>query len=218
MRRDLQRAAEWLAANARALVAVVAFVVVIPILLLGESSGSDMQRRLRAERLALGTQAANRGADQIQTQLSLARQAAENLGSNDALGAAVQLHDQATVRLQTQQAFNIGTDIAAIDVVDAAGAVLLTINGSTGFAGGSSTTPSVQSVADRDYIQLARSGKTRIQGVTTEPLQLDHAVVIAVPIVSSFSNTAVFGVLIGELNGSDLAGHLRSQLGPFEEV
>jgi hypothetical protein len=217
MRRDLQRAAEWLASNAWALVAVVALVVVVPILLLGESSGSDMQRRLRAERLALGAQAANRGADQIQTQLSLARQALQNLGTSDALGAAVQLHDQAASRLQTQPAFNIGTDIAAIDIVDTAGAVLLTINGSTGFVGGS-VAPSVKSVADRDYFQLARSGRTTIQGVTTEPLQLDHPVVVAVPIVSAYSSTVVFGALIGELNGSDLAGHLRSQLGPFEDL
>jgi signal transduction histidine kinase len=217
MRRGFQRAAEWLASNPVALVAVVALVIVVPILLLGESSGSDMQRRLRAERLALGAQAANRGADVIQTQLALARQALQSLGSNDALGAGVQLHDQGTVRVQTQPIFNVGTDIAAIDVVDAGGAVLVTINGSTGFAGGSST-PSVTSVADRDYFQLARSGRTTVQGVRTEPLQLDHAVVIAVPIVSAFSNTVVYGVLIGELNGSDLAGHLRSQLGPFEDL
>src|ERR1700674_5120389 len=102
MRRGFQRAAEWLASNPVALVVVVALVIVVPILLLGESSGSDMQRRLRAERLALGAQAANRGADVIQTQLALARQALQSLGSNDALGAAVQLHDQGTVRVQTQ--------------------------------------------------------------------------------------------------------------------
>ena len=70
MRRDLVRASDWLASNPFALVAVVALVVVVPILLLGESSGSDMQRRLRAERLALGTQAADRGAEEIQTQVS----------------------------------------------------------------------------------------------------------------------------------------------------
>src|SRR4029077_2999118 len=217
MRRDLQRAADWLAANTLALVAIVTLVVVAPIALLGESSGSDMQRRLRAERLALGAQAANRGAEVIQTQLALARQALQSLGSNDALGAAVQLHDPGTVRVQTQPAFSVGTDIAAIDVVDTAGAVLATINGSTGFPGGSSS-PSVNSVAGRDYFQLARSGRTTIQGVTTEPLQLEHAVVIAVPIVSAFSNTVIYGVLIGELSGSDLAGHLRSQLGPFEDL
>ena len=58
MRRDVQRASDWLASNPWALVAIVALVVVLPILLLGESSGSDMQQRLRSERLALGTQAA----------------------------------------------------------------------------------------------------------------------------------------------------------------
>ncbi|HEX6061635.1 MAG TPA: sensor histidine kinase [Candidatus Limnocylindria bacterium] len=217
MRRELQRAGEWLASNPLALVAIVTLVVVIPIVLLGESSASDMQRRLRAERLALGAQAANRGADVIQTQLALARQALQSLGSNDLLGAAVQLHDPGTVRVQAQPTFDVGSDISAIDVVDEGGAVVVTINGSTGFAGGSSS-PSVKSVADRDYFQLARSGRTTVQGVTTEPLQLDHAVVIAVPIVSAFSNTVVYGVLIGELNGSDLAGHLRSQLGPFEDL
>jgi signal transduction histidine kinase len=217
MRRELQRAAEWMASNPLALVALVALVVVIPILLLGESSGSDMQRRLRAERLALGAQAANRGADQIQTQLSLARQSLEALAGSNGFGAAVQLGDGGTLRLQAEPAFNIGTDIAAIDVVDLAGAVLVTVTGSTGFSGGSAA-PSVTSVADRDYFQLARSGKTTIQGVTTEPLQLDHPVVIAVPIGSTFASSTVVGVLIGELHGSDLAGHLRSQLGPFEDL
>jgi signal transduction histidine kinase len=217
MRRDLQRAAEWLASNPLALVGVVALVVVVPILLLGETSASDMQQRLRAERLALGAQAANRGADQIQTQLSLARQSLETLAGSTGFGAAVQLGDGGTLRVQTEPAFNIGTDITAIDIANAAGAVLETVNGSSGFAGGS-VGPSVNSVADRDYFQLARAGTATIQGVTTEPLQLDHAVVIAVPIGSSQYSTTVVGVLIGELSGSDLAGHLRSQLGPFEDL
>src|SRR5437870_2997996 len=80
MRRDIQRAAEWLVANPWALVAAVALVIVVPILLLGELSASDTQRRLRAERLALGAQAANRGADAIQTQLSLSLQQLVSLG------------------------------------------------------------------------------------------------------------------------------------------
>jgi signal transduction histidine kinase len=217
MRRDLQRAADWLASNPLALVAVVALVVVIPIVLLGESSGSDMQRRLRAERLALGAQAANRGADVIQTQLTLARQALERLGLNDALGAAVQLNDPIALKAETIPSFSTGTDIGAIDVVDLAGTVLVTITGSTDFAG-SSAAPAVKSVADRDYFQLARSGETTIEGVTTGSLQLDHPVVITVPITSAFSNTQVFGVVIGELNGSDIAGHLRSQLGAFDDL
>ncbi|HEY8732761.1 MAG TPA: hypothetical protein VIN69_12415 [Candidatus Limnocylindria bacterium] len=70
MLRGVQRVAEWLVSRPWALVALVTVVVVVPILLLGESSGSDMQRRLRAERLALGTQAADRGAEEIQTQVS----------------------------------------------------------------------------------------------------------------------------------------------------
>jgi signal transduction histidine kinase len=217
MRRDLQRAAEWLASNPLALVAVVALVVVVPILLLGESSGSDMQRRLRAERLALGTQAANRASDQIQTQLSLARQTLESLRTSTSLAAAVQLDDRGAAKAQAQAGFDLGSDMSAIDVANAAGSVLVTVNGSSGFSGGSAA-PSVASVADRDYFQLARSGKTTIQGVTMEPLQLDHAVVIAVPILSSFSSQTIVGVLIGELSGSDLAGHLRSQLGPFEDL
>src|SRR2546428_3089840 len=49
MRRDIQRAAEWLVANPWALVAAVALVIVVPILLFGELSASDTQRRLRAE-------------------------------------------------------------------------------------------------------------------------------------------------------------------------
>jgi signal transduction histidine kinase len=217
MRRDLQRAAEWLASNPLALVAVVALVVVVPILLLGESSASDMQQRLRAERLALGTQAANRGADVIQTELSLARQTLENLRNSTALAAAVQLGDRAAAKNEAQAGFDLGSDISAIDVANAAGAVLVTVNGATGFTGATAT-PSVNSVADRDFFQQARSGKTTIHGVTTEPLQLDHPVVIAVPILSSFSSQTIVGALIAELSGSDLAGHLRPQLGPFEDL
>jgi signal transduction histidine kinase len=217
VRRDLQRAAEWLASNAWALVAVVALVVVVPIILLGESSGSDMQRRLRAERLALGAQAANRGADQIQTQLAVARQTLENLRTSTSLAAAVQLGDRGAAKLEAEAGFALGSDLSAIDVANASGMVVVTVNGSSGFSGGSAA-PSVTSVADRGYFQLARSGTTTIQGVTTEPLQLDHPVVIAVPIGPSSSSQEIVGVLIGELSGSDLAGHLRSQLGPFEDL
>jgi signal transduction histidine kinase len=216
MRRDLQRAAEWLASNPLALVALVTLVVVVPIILLGESSGSDMQQRLRAERLALGSQAASRGADEIQTQLSLARQTLENLRNSTRLAAAVQLDDRAAAKSEAQPGFDLGSDISAIDVVNAAGTVLVTVNGATGFTGATATA-AVESVADRDFFQLARSGNTTIHGVTGA-LQLDHAVVIAVPMTSSFSSQAIVGVLIGELSGSDLAGHLRSQLGPFEDL
>jgi signal transduction histidine kinase len=216
MRRDVQRAAEWLASNALALVAVVALVVVVPILLLGESSASDMQRRLRVERLANGDQAASRGAEQIQTQLSLARQSLETLSHGDLLGAAIQLEDPAGAKLETGSEFGGGTDIAAIDVVDRAGAVLVTVTGASTFAGGTAA-PAVKSVADRDYFRLAISGTTTIPGVTTDPLLFDHAVVIAVPVVS-FGAAGTVGVLIGELQGTDLASHLRSQLGPFEDL
>ncbi|HEY8829646.1 MAG TPA: cache domain-containing protein, partial [Candidatus Limnocylindria bacterium] len=216
MRRDLQRAAEWLASNPLALVAIVALAVVVPIVLLGESSGSDMQQRLRAERLALGTQAANRGADQIQTQLSLARQVLENLGHSTALGAAVQLEDRTSAKLVTASVFNSSTDIAAVDVADAAGAVLVTVTGSSDFSGGTAT-PAIKSVADRDYFSKALAGTTTITGVTTQTLQLDGPVVIAVP-VSPENSQLFIGAIIGELNGSDLAGHLRSQLGPFEDL
>ena len=216
MRRDLQRAAEWLASNSLALVALVALVVVVPIILLGESSGSDMQQRLRAERLALGAQAANRGADVIQTQLALARQLIENLGHRDALNAAVQLKDTSGARLVAGSVFDSSTDIAAVDVADVAGAVLITLTGSSTFAGGTAN-PAVQTVADRDYFRAALAGATATLGVATQPLLLDVPVVIAVPLSSSSSRTIV-GVLIAELRGSDLAGHLRSQLGQFEDL
>jgi signal transduction histidine kinase len=216
MRRELQRASDWLASNPLALVAIVALVVVVPILLLGESSGADMQVRLRAERLALGTQAASRGADVIQTELSLARQTLENLRSSTRLAAAVQLDDRAAAKSEAQPGFDLGSDLSAIDVANAAGTVLVTVNGATGFAGGTAP-PAVESVASRDYFQLARSGTTTIHGIT-EPLYLDSPVVIAVPMTSSFSSQAIVGVLVGELKGSDLAGHLRAQLGPFEDL
>jgi len=216
MRRDLQRAAEWLASNPLALVAVVALVVVVPIILLGESSGSDMQRRLRAERLALGSQAATRGAEQIETELSLARQLIENLGHRDALGAAVQLKDTSGARLVAGSVFDSSTDIAAVDVADVAGAVLITLTGSSTFAGGTAN-PAVQTVADRDYFRAALAGATATLGVATQPLLLDVPVVIAVPL-SSGSSPTIVGVLIAELRGKDLAGHLRSQLGQFEDL
>ena len=217
MRRDVQRASDWLASNPWALVAIVALVVVLPILLLGESSGSDMQQRLRSERLALGTQAANRGADVIQTQLSVARQALETLGLSTDLAAATQIRDQTGAKIAAGIVFNSGSDITAIDIADATGTVLVTVTGSSSFSGGSAA-PAVKSVADRDYFQLARSGTTTIHGVSTEPLQLDHPIVIAVPINSFGQGAPSGGAVIGELAGSDLAGHLRSQLGPFEDL
>ncbi|HEY8829533.1 MAG TPA: hypothetical protein VIM83_02930, partial [Candidatus Limnocylindria bacterium] len=75
----------------------------------------------------------------------------------------MQLGDPAGAKIEAQAGFDLGSDISAIDVVDAAGAVLVTVNGATGFAGGSAA-PSVSSVADRDFFQQARSGKTTIQG------------------------------------------------------
>ncbi|HSW95676.1 MAG TPA: sensor histidine kinase [Patescibacteria group bacterium] len=216
MRRELQRASDWLASNPWALVAIVALAVVVPIVLLGETSAADMQQRLRAERLTLGEQAANRGADVIQTELSLARQTLEQLRSRTTLAAAVQLDDRVTAKSEAQAGFDLGSDISAIDVANASGTVLVTVNGASGFTGGTAT-PAVNSVADRDFFQLARSGETTIHGVS-QALQLDHPIVIAVPILSSFSSQAIVGVLVGEINGSDLAGHLRAQLGPFEDL
>src|SRR5438045_3301775 len=216
MRRDLERATEWLASNPVALVAVVTLLVVVPIVWLGESSASDMQQRLRAERLALGTQAADRGADQIQTQLTLARQLLESLGHSTALGAAVQLGDRSSAKLLTGSVFEGSTDIAAVDVANAAGAIVVTVTGSSNFSGGTAA-PAVGTVADRDYFRRALAGATTITGVTNETLQLDRPVVIAVP-VSPENSQLVVGAVIGELSGSDLAGHLRSQLGPFEDL
>ena len=216
MRRDLGRAAEWLASNPLALVAAVALVVVVPIVLLGETSGSDMQQRLRAERLALGTQAASRGADEVQTQLSLSRQLLETLSHKEGLSAAVQLRDTASIKLVAGALSENGSDVAAVDVADGVGAVLATVTGSSSFSGGSAA-PAVTTLAGRDYFRIARSGATDIAGVTTEPLLLDHPVVIAVPITSP-NSPAIVGVLVGEIRGGDLAGHLRSQLGPFEDL
>jgi len=123
MRRDIQRAAEWLVANPWAFVGVVALVVVVPILLLGELSASDTQRRLRAERLALGAQAAERGAEAIQTQVSLSLQQLESVGFRPGLGAAVQLHDNTSVKVEILDPDYAGalTDMSAIDVADQAG-------------------------------------------------------------------------------------------------
>jgi signal transduction histidine kinase len=216
MRRDLERAAEWLASNPLALVALVTLVVVVPIILLGENSASDMQQRLRAERLALGAQAANRGGEQIQTQLSLARQVIENLGHRDALGAAVQLKDPSGAKLEAGSVFDNSTDIAAVDVADVTGAVLVTVTGSSTFAGGTAE-PAVKTVADRDYFRAALAGAPATLSGPTQPLLLDAPVVIAVPLSSGNSPTIV-GIIIAELRGSDLAGHLRSQLGPFEDL
>lgn len=89
----IQRAAEWLVSKPWALVGVVAVVVAVPIILLGELSASDTQRRLRTERLALGAQAADRGAEEIGTQVSLSLQQLESVGSRTDVSAAVHLGD-----------------------------------------------------------------------------------------------------------------------------
>src|SRR5204863_4986602 len=99
---------------------------------------------------------------------------------------------------------------------NAAGAVVVTVTGSSNFSGGTAA-PAVGTVADRDYFRRALAGATTITGVTNETLQLDRPVVIAVP-VSPENSQLVVGAVIGELSGSDLAGHLRSQLGPFEDL
>jgi signal transduction histidine kinase len=219
MRRDIERAAEWLVSRPWAFVVVVAIAVVIPILLLGELSASDMQRRLRTERLALGAQAADRGAELIQTQVTLSLQQLESVGSRTELGAAVQLGDKSGVKLalSTPDYAAAFTDISAIDVVDQAGAVLATVTAVSGFTGGTAPA-SVTSVADRDYFRRARAGTSTVAGVTTESLLLDHPVVVAAPVRTGESGTAIVGVLIGEISGEDLARHLRSQLGPFEDL
>ena len=224
MRRDIERAAEWLASRPWAFVVVVAIVVVVPILLLGELSASDMQRRLRAERLALGAQAADRGAEVIQTQVSLSLQHLQDLGlclgtcAHPGLVAAVLIGDKIGVKLELTTPDYAGafTDISAIDVVDQSGAVLATVTAVSNFTGGTASA-SVDSVADRDYFRLARAGSSTVGGVTSEPLLVDHAVVIAVPI-NGQNSAASIGVLLGEISGDDLAGHLRSQLGPFEDL
>ncbi|HEV2009643.1 MAG TPA: sensor histidine kinase [Candidatus Limnocylindria bacterium] len=219
MRRDIERAAEWLVSKPWAFVGVVVIGVVIPILLLGELSASDMQRRLRIERLALGAQAADRAAELIQTQVTLSLQQLQSVSFRSGLNAAVQLGDKSGVKLAliTPDFAGALTDIAAIDVADGRGAVLATVTPVSGFSGGSAS-PSVTSVADRDYFRLARAGTSTIVGVTTEPLLLDHPVVVAAPVRTGESTTAIVGVLIGEIRGEDLARHLRSQLGPFEDL
>ena len=219
MRRATERAAEWLASRPWALVGVVAVFVALPILLLGENSASDMQRRLRTERLALGAQAAERGAEVIQTQVT---QSVQQLVSvkfdRPALALAVQTGNGQEVKFELlNRGFAGGsTDMIAIDVADAAGLVLATVTPASGFTGGAAP-PSVRSIADRDYFRSARAGNATVAGVATEPLLYEHAVLIAVPIELQNARTAV-GVLIGEIRGEDLALHLRSQLGPFEDL
>ena len=219
MRRDIQRAAEWLVANPWALVAAVALVIVVPILLLGELSASDTQRRLRAERLALGAQAANRGADAIQTQLSLSLQQLVSLGLRPALSAAVQNKDRIGVKLVVLTPDYAGalTDMSAIDIADAAGTVLATVNGASGFSGGG-TPVDAESVADRDYFQAARAGVTTVAELSIGPLSFDDPVVLAAPLRGEGLSTGFIGAVIGEIRGADLATHLRSQLGPFEDL
>ena len=218
MRPAIERAAEWLASKPWALVGVVAVVVVLPILLLGENSASDMQRRLRIERLAFGAQAAERGAEEIQTQLSLSLLQLKSLGERKALTDAIQLRDKAGLKIVLTSPDWAGslTDISAIDVVDLAGTVLATVTAVSGFSGGTAT-PAVASVADREFFRLARAGGSTIAGVTTEQLLFDHAVIIAASAKSQGSDRVV-GVFIGEIRGDDLARHLRSQLGLFEDL
>ena len=218
MRRDIQRAAEWLVSTPWAFVGVVALVVVVPILLLGELSASDTQRQLRTERLAIGAQAADRGAVEIKTQVSLSVQQLESAGSRTDVSAAVQVGDKSGVKvgLTTPDFAGALTDIAAIDVADGTGTVLATVTPVSAFSGGAASA-SVTSIADRDYFRLARAGTSTVAGVRTEPLYLDHPVVVAAPVRTGESGTVV-GVLIGEIQGSDLARHLQSQLGPFEDL
>ena len=218
MRPDIERAAEWLASRPWALVGVVAVFVALPILLLGENSASDMQRRLRTERLAFGAQTADRGAEQIQTQLTLSLQLLKSLGDRVTLTEAIQLKDKTGVKLLLTSPDWAGslTDISAIDVVDLAGTVLATVTAASGFTAGTAS-PAVDSVTDREYFRLARAGSSTIAGVTTPQLLLDRAVIVVAPAQSQGSDKVV-GVLIGEIRGDDLARHLRSQLGPFEDL
>src|SRR5438105_7662949 len=218
MRRDIQRAAEWLVASPWAFVAAVALIIVVPILLLGELSASDTQRRLRAERLALGAQAANRGAEAIQTQLSLSLQQLVSLGLRPALSVAVQNKDRIGVKLVVLTPDYAGalTDMSAIDIADSVGTVLATVNGASGFSGGS-TPVDAETVADRDYFQTARAGQSTVAKLATAPLSFDDPVVLAAPIRAE-SSSAFVGAAIAEIRGGDLAGHLRSQLGPFEDL
>ncbi|MDP9246123.1 MAG: hypothetical protein M3O64_05650, partial [Chloroflexota bacterium] len=224
MRRGVERAADGLVARPWALVALVALVVVIPILILGELSASDTQRRLRAERLALGAQAAERGAEAIGTQLSLSIQQLQNLGlclgtcNRPELIAGIRLGDRIGVKiaLSAPDYAAAFTDIVAIDVVDQSGTVLATVTPVSGFTGGTAA-PAVASVADRTYFRQARAGSSLAFGPSTQPLYLEHPVVIAVP-VGEQNSASIIGVLLGEVSGDDLAGHLRSQLGPFDDL
>ena len=219
MRRTIERAAEWLASKPWALVGVVAVFVALPILLLGENSGSDMQRRLRVERLALGAQAAERGAEEIQTQVTQSVQQLVGLKQDrPAVAFAVQSGNRQDLKFElvTRGFAGGSTDIIAIDVADATGLVLATVTSVPRFSGGASP-PSVATVADRDYFRAARAGTPTVVGVVTEPLLYEHAVLIAVPIELQNTRTTV-GVLIGEIRGEDIALHLRSQLGPFEDL
>ena len=218
MRPAIERAAEWLASRPWALVGLVAVFVALPIVLLGENSASDMQRRLRTERLAFGAQAADRSADEIQTQLSLSLTLLKGLGDRTTLTDAIQLRDRGalTIALTSPDWAGALTDISAIDVADLTGSVLATVTAVSGFAGGTGT-PAVDSVADREFFRLARANGSTIAGVTTPRLLIDHAIIVASSIKAQ-SNDRGVGVLIGEIRGDDLARHLRSQLGPFEDL
>jgi len=217
MRQDLQRAADWLASRPWALVGVVAIVIVLPILLLGEISASDTQRRLHAERLALGVQAADRAAEEIQTQIGLSRSVLEGLGTRPTMGNAVRDGDAISAKLECLTPDFAGrfTDIAVVSVADATGTVLTTVVAASGFTG-SSALPSVTSIADREYYREARAGRSTVVGVTADPLLLEPATLLAVPIRLGPNDTTV-GVIVGEIHGTDLARHLRSQLGTFAD-
>ena len=218
MRRDVQRAADWLASKPWALVAVVALVIVLPILLLGEISASDTQRRLHAERLALGVQAADRAAEEIQTQIGLSRSVLEGLGTRPTMGNAVRDGDAISAKLEALTPDFAGrfTDIAVVSVADATGRVLTTVVAASGLTG-SSAQPSVTSIADREYYRVARAGRSTVVGVTADPLLLEPATMLAVP-VRLGPNDATVGVIVGEIHGTDLARHLRSLLGTFDDV
>ena len=218
MRREIQRAADSLASRPWALVAVVAIVIVIPILLLGEISASDTQRRLHAERVALGVQAADRAAEEIQTQIGLSRSVLEGLGTRPTMGNAVRDGDAVSVKLEclTPDFAGAFTDIAVVSVANGNGTVLTTVVAASAFTG-ASTQPSVTSIADREYYRAARAGRSTVVGVTADPLLLEPATLLAVPVRLGPSDTTV-GVIVGEIHGTDLARHLRSQLGTFDDI